>query len=192
MELYQALAPAALAVDEKFYINANRGVSRAYNDFRYSGKIYPIKTYMYLHFCAPVAHEETDTPSLFFDASYDGWRCGFAVHHATNPGFAAFRAAVMKNPRPFRKIAGNLVRDERLQVLGEEYKRDHFVQVTGPEKQFLNKKRFYVCAGYPPDDRYFSPALVSEIASVWQALRPLYRYFSKAIQDDGRTAGAVK
>jgi aminopeptidase N len=52
--------------------------------------------------------ESEDTPGLFFDASYDGYRYGFCVYHNTNAGMAKIREHILKNKAEFKKIISKL------------------------------------------------------------------------------------
>ncbi len=180
--LHQDLLPIAQQIDESICVTPARCVSRAFNDFRYTGKIYPIKNYMHLHFCASVAQEDKDTPGLFFSASHNGWDCGFFVYHATNAGMTAFRDAILNHVDAFVAIAKKIQKDPRIHIEGEEYKRDHYPDLPQEAKIYLNKKRFWLIAKYTPDDNYYSSALSSEIASVWQTVAPMYHFYLSAMK----------
>lgn len=181
--LHQVLMPTAQSIDENICVTPARCVSRAFNDFRYTGKIYPIKSYMHLHFCASVAKEDEDTPGLFFGASYGGWDCGLFVYHATNSGMSAFREAILADVDQFVAIAKRIQADPRIQIEGEEYKKDHYPDLPIAAKQYLNKKRFYLISKYSADDdMYYSPSLAAEIASVWQTVSPMYHFYLNAVK----------
>ncbi len=180
--LHQTLLPVAQEIDEGICVTPARCVSRAFNDFRYSGKIHPIKNYMHLHFCASVAQEDKDTPGLYFGASYNGWNCGFFVYHATNAGMAAFREAILADVDAFVCIAKKIKKDSRIQIEGEDYKRDHYPDLPPEAKEYLNKKRFRLVAKHQPDDCYFSSSLAKEITSVWQTVAPMYHFYLSTIK----------
>lgn len=180
--LHQALMPVILQIDPSACVIPGRCISRAYNDFRYSGKIYPIKDYMYLHFCASVANEDADTPGMYFSANYSGWSCGFFVYHATNAGMESFRRVAQENSDEFSRIIHNIHQNPRIQLRGEAYKRDHFPNESDDVKQYLNKKRFYLSAEYSLDELYQSSALAEEIADVWRLVAPMYHFYLRSLK----------
>ena len=182
--LHQALMPTIQGIDPSICVVPGRCISRAFNDFRYSGKVYPIKDYMYLHFCASVANEEADTPGMFFSANYREWSCGFFVYRATNARMVAFRKAVLKNKDEFSVIVRKINANPRIQLKGEEYKRDHYLDMPDDVKQYLNRKRFYLSAEYPLDYRFDSSALADEIAGIWELLAPMYQFYLQSLRDD--------
>ena len=179
--LHQQLMPVAQHIDENICVAPARCVSRAFNDFRYKGKIYPIKNYMHLHFCSSVAKEDEDTPGLFFGASYGGWDCGFFVYHATNAGMSAFRESILSDINAFVAMVKSIHSDSRIQLCGEDYKKDRYPDLPSEAKMYLNKKRFYLIAKYSPDDLYFSSSLATEIASVWETVAPMYHFYRSVI-----------
>ena len=180
--MHQKLMPVAQEIDPSICVVPGRCISRAFNDFRYSGKVYPIKDYMFLHFCASVANEEADTPGLFFSANYSEWSCGFFVHHATNAGMMGFREAILGDINEFSKIANTIHANPHIQLRGEEYKRDHYPDVSGMIKQYLNKKRFYLTANYSLDCFFDSATLVDEVARIWRALAPAYHFYLNSLR----------
>ena len=184
-ELHAALCPSALTIDADICTLPRRCISKVYNDFRYSGKRYPIKDYMFLHFCANVADEQGDTPGLFFGAGLRGWDCGFTVYHVTNAGMRRFKDAIKAHHKQFTAIAEKIKNDRRITVGGDAYKKDHYPDEPESVKVFLNRKSLWVAAHYPHDDYYRTPELIDEIGSVWQTLAPLYRFYLDALKRDG-------
>ena len=180
--LHQELMPIAQEIDPSICVTPGRCISRAFNDFRYSGKIYPIKDYMFLHFCATVANEEADTPGLFFSANHREWSCGFFVHHATNAGMMDFRKSVLENSTDFSAIVSSVHANPHIQLNGEDYKRDHYPDVSDLIKQYLNKKRFSLSAKYSLDYLLDSSELVGEVADIWRLLAPMYHFYMHSIK----------
>ncbi len=179
--LHQELMPVAQSIDESICTIPGRCMSRAFNDFRYTGKRYPIKDYMYLHFCASVANEEADTPGMFFSANYSEWSCGVFIYHATNAGMMAFREAVLGNIDKFSEIVKDIDAAPHIQLIGEDYKRDHYPDVPEDIKRYLNKKRFYLSAKYPLEYLFDSELLVGEVAKTWQTLSSMYHFYLNAL-----------
>ena len=180
--LHQELMPVAQSIDESMCTIPGRCMSRAFNDFRYTGKRYPIKDYMYLHFCASVANEEADTPGLFFSANYSEWSCGMFIYHATNAGMTAFREAVLGNMDKFSEIVKDIDAAPHIQLIGEEYMRDHYPDMPEDIKRYLNKKRFYLSAKYPLDYLFDSELLAGEISKIWHTLSPMYHFYLQALR----------
>ena len=179
--LHQMLTPIALEIDPQIDAIPTRCISRAFNDFRYTGKLYPIKDYMYLHFCASVTDTKLDTPGVFFSANYSHWSCGFSVYHASNSGMAAFRREILDHVEEFSKIACQ-INDAGISLIGEEYKKDRYPEMPSLIKSYLNKKRFYLSVEYPTDHLLDSPAIVDEITKIWRTLAPLYQFYYRALK----------
>lgn len=179
-ELHEELVPTALEIDSGICTVRTRCISKAFNDFRYAGKTTPVKTYCYLHFCATVPNESEDTPGLFFDASYDGYRYGFCVYHNTNVGMVKIRDYILKNKAEFKKIISKL---SGYCLVGEDYKKDHYPDEQKSINLYLNKKYFYLCKEFEPNDRYFSPKLADELKSAFLELAPMYKFVSAALRE---------
>lgn len=62
LALHEELVAVAKEIDEDIVVAPNRCMSKAFNDFRYTGKVTPVKTYMYLHFFSPAENKAYDTP----------------------------------------------------------------------------------------------------------------------------------
>ena len=180
--LHRELAPVVMEIDESMCMIPGRCISRAFNDFRYTGKMYPVKDYMYLHFCASVANEDADTPGLFFSANHSEWSCGFFVYHATNAGMAAFRKSVLQNMDEFSAIVETLDKNPHIQLIGEDYKRDHYPDILSNVRRYLNKKRFYLVFKQPINDLFCSSVLVNTIAQTWRLLAPMYHFYMNSLQ----------
>jgi uncharacterized protein (DUF2461 family) len=82
-ELHGRLVPVMLDIDKDICVKQSRCVSGAYIDARFSRSA-PIKTYMYLHFCAETGRD-SDIPGFFMDASYNGYSMA-EVNHRTTQG----------------------------------------------------------------------------------------------------------
>jgi uncharacterized protein (DUF2461 family) len=179
--LYEELVPAVLELDPNICAKRARCVSGAYNDARFS-RSDPVKTYMYLHFCAETGRE-TDIPGFFMDASYDGYRYGLQVYHRTTQGMAKLRDFVLSNEQRFSGIIRDIAARGEFTLEGECYKQDRYPSVKQPVKDWLNRKSWWLGSTNPPDGTFFSPALVSRLSGGFSALQGLYRFMSDGLMN---------
>ena len=123
LALHEELVATAKEIDEDIVVSPNRCTSKAFNDFRYTGKVTPVKTYMYLHFFSPAENKAYDTPGVFFDAGSFGYRIGFGSYDMTPPAMAAVRRAILERKPEFLKLERRRVRDG-FELRGADYRRD--------------------------------------------------------------------
>jgi uncharacterized protein (DUF2461 family) len=135
--LYESLAPAMLEIDPGICAKASRCVSGAYNDLRYA-KSDPIKSYMYLHFCAETGRE-TDVPGFFMDASFSGWRYGLQLYHRTSAGMTKLRDAASADKKRFSKII-RAVDSGGFALEGEDYRKITSPTNPRPSRHGLTRK----------------------------------------------------
>lgn len=180
--LQEALVPVILEIDKNICVKPSRCVSGAYNDARFS-RSEPVKTYMYLHFCAETGRDD-DISGFFMDASYNGYRYGLQIYHRTTQGMAKLRDAVLANEKRFMKIAGAIERRGVFTLEGDSYKKDHYPQASPLLKNWLNRKSWWVGRTNAPDEDFFSPGLVNRLGEGFLALRELYGFMNKALVHD--------
>ena len=179
-ELYESLVPAMLELDPNICAKPSRCVSGAYNDARYV-KANPMKTYMYLHFCAETGRED-DVPGLFMDASYNGYRYGLQLYHRTTQGMTVLRDAVQKQKKAFFKIIRD-VETAGFMLDGDDYKKDRFPAAERPLKTWLNKKSWLILKSGKPDDVFFSSDLTAKLSESFIALKDLYDFMTDALKE---------
>jgi uncharacterized protein (TIGR02453 family) len=178
--LHEELVPALLEIDPGICVRQSRCVSGAYNDARFA-RSEPIKTYMYLHFCAETGRE-TDVPGFFLDASYDGYRYGLQLYHRTTQGMAKLRDAVLENEKRFSGIVGGIERRGEFTLEGESFKKEHYPQASPLIKNWLNRKSWWLGNTCPPDGDFFSAGLVKRLSEGYRSLRDLYRFMNDALR----------
>jgi uncharacterized protein (DUF2461 family) len=177
--LHDALVPILLGIDKDICVKPARCVSGAYNDARFS-RSEPMKTYMYLHFLAETSRE-TDVPGFFFDASYNDYRYGLQLYHATSAGMRKLRDAVLFKSREFSRLAESLERSDGFTLEGEFFKRDRFPDAPPELKKWLNRKRWWLGRTKRPDADFFSPALVQAMSEGFLALGALYHFMKEGL-----------
>ncbi len=177
--LHGALVPVMLELDKDICVKQSRCVSGAYNDARFS-RSDPIKTYMYLHFCAETGRE-TDIPGFFMDASYDGYRYGLQMYHRTTQGMTKLRDAALKNEKSFTEIITEIEADGVFQQEGDLFKKDHFPAATPELKNWLNRKSWWLGRTNIPDDVFFTSDLSGLLSNGFMSLKALYCFMCDAL-----------
>ena len=177
--LHEALTPTLLKIDRDICVKPSRCISGAYNDARFSRSA-PIKTYMYLHFLAETGREQ-DIPGFFMDASYDGWRYGLQLYHATTEGMSKLRDAVLENSAMFAQIANDIDVQGLFALEGDSYKKDHYPDAPPVLKNWLNRKRWWLGRTLPPDEEFFSPAMASVLSEGFASLGKLYHFMREGL-----------
>lgn len=178
-ELHDALVPVMLGIDKDICVKQARCVSGAYNDARFSRSV-PVKTYMYLHFCAETGRE-TDVPGFFLDASYDGCRYGLQLYHRTTQGMQKLRDAVLENSEYFYEMASEIERREEFSLEGDLFKKDRFPGTPPILNNWLNRKSWWLGTTHPPDDDFVSPGLVTRLSEGFLSLERLYRFMNESL-----------
>jgi uncharacterized protein (TIGR02453 family) len=179
--LHEALVPVMLGIDSNICVKQSRCVSGAYNDARFS-RSDPVKSYMYLHFCAETGREN-DIPGFFMDASYDGYRYGLQVYHRTTQGMTKLRDAVLANEKRFLGIVDTIENQGVFQLEGDSFKKDHFPAAPPRLKNWLNRKSWWIGRTNMPEEDFFSEGLVKRLAKGYKALRELYGFISHELEE---------
>jgi uncharacterized protein (DUF2461 family) len=177
--LHEALVPSALELGPDLCVRQSRCVSGAYNDARFS-RSDPIKTYMYLHFCAETGRE-TDIPGFFMDASYDGYRYGLQLYHRTTQGMTKLRDAVRRDEKRFAGIIGAIEERGEFTLEGDFYKKDRFPVAPPALKNWLNRKSWWLGRSCPPDEAFLSASLADRLADGFRSLGGLFSLISEAL-----------
>lgn len=180
LALHQALTPIVLNIDPDICTKPARCISGVYNDARFS-KAQPIKTYMYLHFCASTGRD-TDIPGLFMDASDDGYRYGLHIYHQTTKGMQMLRDAALADEKHFTSIIKKLTDCGIFTLEGQDYKKDHYPDMSSPIKGWLNKKSWFLQHSEETSN-FESPKLADELADGFKLLSELYQFYIKALSN---------
>ena len=182
LALHEELVAVAKEIDEDIVVAPNRCTSKAFNDFRYTGKVTPVKTYMYLHFFSRAENKAYDTPGVFFDAGSTGYRIGFGSYDMTPPAMEAVRRAILSRRQAFLNLEEQRVADG-FELRGADYKRDHFPDEPEPLKTWLNKRSFYLVRECAHDEAYYSHALVDVLRDAFLRCKPIYWFMNRALQE---------
>lgn len=177
--LQEALVPIVLEIDASICVKPSRCISGAYNDARFS-RSEPLKTYMYLHFCAETGRE-ADIPGFFMDASYDGYRYGLQIYHRTTQGMQRLRDALLNNGEYFYELAAGLERRDEFMLEGECFKKDRYPDTPPVLKNWLNRKSWWIGRTCPPDEDFFTTELAMRLAEGFLSLQGLYRFINGAL-----------
>lgn len=179
--LYEEVFPAVLDIDQNICVKRARCVSGAYNDARFS-RSDPVKTYMYLHFCAETGRE-SDIPGFFMDASYDGYRYGLQLYHRTTQGMTKLRDFALENEKRFSGIIRNIAQRGEFTLEGEFYKKDRYPSVSPAVKDWLNRKSWWLGRTNPPEETFFSPSLAAQLGEGFRSLQDLYRFMRDGLMN---------
>ena len=177
--LCEALVPVMLDIDPGLCVRPSRCVSGAFNDARFARSA-PVKTYMYLHYCAGTGRE-TDIPGFFMDASWDGYRYGLQLYHSTARGMQKLRDAVLDNRECFFEHAALLERRGVFTLEGDSFKKDRYPDQPPLLQSWLNRKRWWLGRTCPPDGDFFSPVLADRLAEGFTSLGGLFHFISGAL-----------
>lgn len=177
--LHDELVPIMLEIDKDICVKQSRCVSGAYNDVRFS-RSEPIKTYMYLHFCAETGRE-TDIPGFFLDASYDSYRFGLQIYHRTTQGMTKLRDAALQNEKRFTEIITKIEAEGIFKLEGDSYKKDHFPTALPQIKNWLNRKYWWLGWTNMPDEAFFSPDLAVRLSDGFTSLKATYQFICDAL-----------
>jgi uncharacterized protein (DUF2461 family) len=179
--LYEELLPVIQGIGQTVCVKRSRCVSGAFNDARFSSSD-PVKAYMYLHFCAETSRDN-DIPGFFMDASHDGYRYGLQIYHRTTQGMTRLRDYALVNERRFSGIIRDIKDRDEFLLEGESYKKERYLSVNEPVKGWLNRKSWWLGRTCPPDDAFFSPALVKYLGEGYQSLQLLYGFMCEGLMN---------
>ena len=178
IELHSELVPVINNIDGNICVRQSRCVSGAYNDARFS-KASPIKGYMYLHFLA--TGRETDVPGFFMDASFEGYRYGLQLYHATTKGMRSLRESAYNKQEHFAELVSGIEVRDIFSLEGKDYKTDRYPDVSTQTKGWLNKKCWWIGADLPIDEDFLSAVLSKKLADGFISLAPMYEFIKEAL-----------
>jgi len=176
--LYEALAPAAVAVSETVTINRSKCVSTMFNDMRFQSAS-PLKGYMYIRFREP--YGDKDALGLYFDMGCEHYGYGIRIYNQTGAGMKRIRDFAAANGMAFTRELNNL--DYlNMKVLGDQFARDRYPGVNDEHlKNLLNKKGFYIERARPVNEAVYDGGVSEEITEAYLNLKNLYLFFRKAL-----------
>ena len=148
--------------------------SRIYRDVRYSGGI-PYKDHLW--FC--VREDQvfwSEHPSLYFQIEPEGGSLGFILYSPKAQLMAMHRRRMQAHPEEFPRLMEQILSTGRFQDRSQRYKRPK--EGGRPELEpWYQLKGCFLEETIPVGDELFDRELPKRIASAFQTLMPLYRYF---------------
>jgi TIGR02453 family protein len=175
-ELVGALSGVMLDIDPLFEVTpkVDKTISRIYRDTRFSKDKSLYRDNVWITFKRP-KKEWTDFPAFFFEL-FPGWyRYGMGYYSATRDSMDTFRKMIDEKPQNFLKAIAFFKKQEIYSIEGDRYKRD--IVTKAPEiNEWYNRKNLFVVHNDKEIKNAFSSALVDELASGFQMLKPLYEY----------------
>lgn len=161
----------ATAID----IVPRKNVSRPYNDQRFGNKPY-LKECLWVTFRS----EEMPAPAFFIEFSSWGARLGMGYYSATPAQMRDLRAKIDADPQGFANILESVLADQKIQVMGEPYKKTFATTHQGRVKAIYNCKSVYFQKIVPCEEI----ERIQQIAvQTFLQLNPLYQKF---IQRDAK------
>lgn len=165
--LYESLVPAVKAISGNLEATPRRCISTPYNDRRFSPNA-PLKEYVYIRYRH--ACREKDNIGLYFDMGIEGYSFGMRVYDQTNEGMSKIRQMILNHPKEFKMQLGKL-KQAGFIVIGEEYKKDHYPDVSNLLKEILNRKYFHICRDHGLNDNVYTSQLKEEITEGFNELK---------------------
>ena len=148
-----------------------------------TGRIYRDESYPpYLHYRDTLwiyirynAWDWSKTPTLYFEISPEGAEFGFRISKPVAAVMEHFRGDIADNPEYFTELI-QMLRDNNIEIGGEEYKRKKKCTVPEAEELFL-KKGLSAYRKITDLSELNKPELAEEIIEVFRLTMPLNDYF---------------
>lgn len=148
-----------------------------------TGRIYRDESYPpYLHYRDTLwiyirynAWDWSKTPTLYFEISPEGAEFGFRISKPVAAVMEHFRGDIADNPEYFTELI-QMLRDNNIEIDGEEYKRKKKCTVPEAEELFL-KKGLSAYRKITDLSELNKPELAEEIIEVFRLTMPLNDYF---------------
>ena len=171
-ELYEALVPTVLAISENVELSPARCISSPYTDRRFSHGT-PFKEYMYLRF--KQMGKKTDIPGFYFDMGAEYYSYGLRVYKQTASGLSQMRERLAHYEETVSVIL-DAVLANGYEIIGEDYKKDHFPDMKKRSVKFLlNKKSFYIGKKVGVNASIYTKELANEIAECFRQMGDIFR-----------------
>ncbi|MGE5517324.1 MAG: DUF2461 domain-containing protein [Bacteroidota bacterium] len=172
--LVEALAPAMLEIDAGFDTNPKgAAVSRINRDVRFSRDKSPYRINQWICFKRP-GEGWQERPAYFLEIGPAGWRFGMGCYAASPSATKALRAAILARPTRFQ-AALEQARATGFAIEGDVYARPNLPEGLAPVlAEWISRKSAYVVANRPLEPLLFSPELIDDLRTRWQAIAPLY------------------
>lgn len=172
--LYGALLPTVLDISENLDLHLPRCISTPYTDRRFSHGT-PFKEYMYIRFKGH--RKKEDIPGLYFDMGMKMYSYGLRIYKQTAAGMQKMRENILKNFTVF-SAALDAVLAAGFEIIGEDYKTDHFpTLVDGSAKLLMNKKSFHIGKKVDVNRSIFTAELADEIGDGFRQMKEIFRIF---------------
>ena len=155
----------------------NLKVSRIYRDARRLFGRGPYKDHLWFTVSQP-AEDWSVRATFWFELTPEEYSYGLGYWMAKASTMAKLRARLDRDPKSFEKLVRPLVKDPRLELTGETFKRPKAAPTAFLEPWYNRKSGFSVGCTRSHDELLFTPALKDEILKTWEELTPLYRYLS--------------
>ena len=148
-----------------------------------TGRIYRDESYPpYLHYRDTLwiyirynAWDWSKTPTLYFEISPEGAEFGFRISKPVAAVMEHFRGDIADNPEYFTELI-QMLRNNNIEIGGEEYKRKKKCTVPEAEELFL-KKGLSAYRKITDLSELNKPELAEEIIEVFRLTMPLNDYF---------------
>ncbi|MBQ3489905.1 MAG: DUF2461 family protein [Clostridia bacterium] len=171
-DLYETLVPTVLAVSENTELSPARCISSPYTDRRFSRST-PFKEYMYLRF--KQKGKKTDIPGFYFDMGAEYYSYGLRVYKQTASGLAQMKEHLSHYEETVSAVL-DLVLANGYEIIGEDYKKDHFPDMKNSSlKMLLNKKSFYIGKKVGVNASVYTQDLANELAECFRQMSDIFR-----------------
>lgn len=169
-ELYERMCEA---YPQQTFLNK---LTRIYRDARRLHGRGPYKDHLWLALQGPV-EGWTDTPSVFFELTPDGWCYGMGIWCSQAATPAKLRARMDANPAPMLELTAQLNAQTEFVLEGQEYakKKTPSDPALAP---WYNKKHYSLIHSEPNSAVLYDHSLADRIFEGWRFLMPFYEYLS--------------
>ena len=170
-DLYEALVPIVSDISENVELSPARCISSPYTDRRFSYHT-PFKEYMYLRF--KQKGKKTDVPGFYFDMGAEYYSYGLRVYKQTAKGISQMREQIALHEETVASVL-EAVLENGYEIIGEDYKKDHFANVESRNvKMLLNKKSFYIGKRIYVNASVYTKEFADEIAECFRQMSSIF------------------
>ena len=120
-----------------------------------------------------------ENPCLYFEVSPEGASYGFVNWKPRVSTLEDFRRDISARPEPFLELMAQTEAAAGIPITADLYKRPKETQDPRLAPYFAWKGNIACCKETAPGDTLFTPGLVQEVRSFFEALIPFYDYWNR-------------
>jgi len=178
-ELANNLGPFMLSIDQDFYINPKKIISRINRDIRFSKDKSPYRYNMWITYKKMYKDWESK-PSYFFEIFPDFYHYGMGFYKIPRGAMNELRRQIIEKDREFIRVNALYKKQKVFMMAGENYKRilDKSLSSNDLQEWYQRKNIYFVCKRQI-DNHLFSKDLLTDLMFSFELIAPIYNYFSE-------------